>query len=67
MKEFMVQDAIRKKTTPQQVRQMIRDTFDVTHHITHVRRIMHRFGITPKSSQPVHINRATDAAVRSWQ
>ena len=36
-------------------------------HRTNVRKIMQKYGLSPKGSQRVHINRATKAAVKSWQ
>ena len=45
---------------------MISKEFGTTYHIGHVRKIMRSFDMT-KSSQPVHVNRATEATVNSWQ
>ena len=39
----------------------------VKFHITHIRKIMHQYGISAKSAQKYHINHASISAVRSWQ
>ena len=36
-------------------------------HRTNVRKIMQKYGLSPERSQNVHTNRATKAAVKSWQ
>ena len=39
----------------------------VSYHITHVRNIMRRYNMSPKVSQPLHVNHATVSQVRNWQ
>ena len=58
---------MQQRITPAMVRQEIRCRYGVTFHITHVRRIMHRYALTPKTAQRLHVNCATQSQVRSWQ
>ena len=58
---------MQQRVTPAMVRQKIRNRHGVTFHITHVRRIMHRYSLTPKTAQRLHVNHATKSQVRSWQ
>ncbi len=59
--------ADRFKTTPAEVRQVIHKETGTKMHRTNVRKIMQKYGLSPKGSQKIHINRATKAAVKSWQ
>ena len=36
-------------------------------HITYVRKIMRRHGLSPKASQKIHIRRANGKTVKNWQ
>ena len=57
----------RFKTTPAELQQVIHKETGTKMHRTNVRKIMQKYGLSPKGSQRVHINRATKAAVKSWQ
>ena len=37
------------------------------YHITNVRKIMHRLGMSAKTSQAVHVGRAEVEEIREWQ
>lgn len=41
--------------------------FGHNYHITYVRKLLHRYNLTPKSAQNIHVNHASISAVRSWQ
>ena len=53
--------------TPVMLQQMIFDSTGIKFHITHVRKIMHQYGMSAKTAQKYHINHASVTAVRSWQ
>jgi len=53
--------------TPAMLQQTIFHSTGVKFHITHVRKIMHQYGMSAKSAQKYHINHASTSAVRSWQ
>lgn len=53
--------------TPIMLQQSIFYSTGVKFHITHVRKIMHQYGMSAKSAQKYHINHASVSAVRSWQ
>ena len=53
--------------TPVMLQQSIFYSTGVKFHITHIRKIMHQYGMSAKSVQKYHINRASISAVRSWQ
>ena len=57
----------RFKTTPAELQQIIHKETGTKLHRTNVRKIMQKYGLSPERSQNVHINRATKAAVKSWQ
>ena len=57
----------RFKTTPAELQQVIHKETGTKMHRINVRKIMQKYGLSPKGSQRVHINRATKAAVKSWQ
>ncbi len=53
--------------TPVMLQQSIFYSTGVKFHITHIRKIMHHYGMSAKTAQKYHINHATVSAVRSWQ
>lgn len=53
--------------TPVMLQQTIFYSTGVKFHITHIRKIMHQYGMSAKSAQKYHINHASISAVRSWQ
>ena len=57
----------RFKTTPAELQQVIHRETGTKMHRTNVRKIMQKYGLSPKGSQRIHINRATKTAVKSWQ
>ncbi len=65
-------DAIMSKAmltlfTPIMLQQSIFYSTGVKFHITHIRKIMHQYGMSAKTAQKYHINHASISAVRSWQ
>ena len=63
----IIERSVQPKCTPRELQKTIREGTGTRLHITNVRKIMHRYGLTPKCPQKVHINRAGRDAVRSWQ
>ena len=63
----IIEQSVQPKCTPRELQKTIREETGTKLHITNVRKIMHRYGLTPKVPQKVHINRASKGAVRSWQ
>ena len=63
----IIERPVQPKCTSKELQKTIREETGTRLHITNVRKIMHRYGLTPKVSQRVHINRASRDAVRSWQ
>ena len=63
----IIERSVQPKCTPRELQKTIREETGTRLHITNVRKIMHRYGLTPKVPQKVHINRASRDAVRSWQ
>ena len=57
----------RFKTTPAELQQVIHRETGTKMHRTNIRKIMQKYGLSPKGSQRIHINRATKTAVKSWQ
>ncbi len=53
--------------TPIMLQQTIDYSTGVKLHITHIRKIMHQYGMSAKTAQKYHINRASISAVHSWQ
>jgi transposase len=53
--------------TPVMLQQTIFYSTGIKFHITHVRKIMHQYGMSAKTAQKYHINHASVTAVRSWQ
>ena len=54
------------KTTPKKLRDDVRKEARVSYHITSVRRILHRLGMSAKTVK-VHINRADMDEIKKWQ
>ena len=54
-------------TTPKQLREDIRKKYGVKYHMIHVRKTMHKFGMSAKIAKSVHINRAEIQKIRKWQ
>ncbi len=53
--------------TPVMLQQSIFYSTGVKFHITHIRKIMHQYGMSAKTAQKYHINRASVSTVRNWQ
>ena len=53
--------------TPVMLQQTIFHSTGVKFHITHIRKIMHSYGMSAKTTQKYHINHASVSAVKSWQ
>ena len=53
--------------TPAMLQQTVLHSTGIKFHITHIRKIMHSYGMSAKSVQKYHINHASISAVRSWQ
>ena len=53
--------------TPKRLMHNIRERLGIRYHITSVRRIMHRMGLTTKTVRRVHVNRAGTGKIREWQ
>ncbi len=45
----------------------IREKHGVEYHITNAKKIMHRLGMSAKTSQAVHASRAEMGEIREWQ
>ena len=54
-------------TTPRMLKNTIREKHGVEYHITNVRKIMRRLGMSAKTSQAVHAGRAEMEEIREWQ
>ena len=63
----IIEQSVQPKCTPRELQKTIHEETGTRLHITNVRKIMHRYGLTPKVPQKVRINRASKGAVRSWQ
>ena len=63
----IMKEARQYKTTPVMLQQKIQHDYGVSYHVTHVRNLMHRYNMSPKISQLLHVNHATVSQVRSWQ
>ncbi len=55
----------RFKTTPAELQQVIHRETGTKMHRTNIRKIMQKYGLSPKGSQRIHINRATKTAVKA--
>ena len=53
--------------TPVMLQQTILYSTGIKFHVTHIRKIMHQYGMSAKTAQKYHINHASVSAVRSWQ
>ena len=51
-------------TTPRMPKNTIHEKHGVGYHITNVRKIMHRFGMSAKTSQAVHVGRTEIEEIR---
>ena len=65
--EKIMDGARREKTTPKQVRQEILEKTSVEFHITYVRKLMVRRGLSGKRATKVHVNHADAGTVNSWR
>ncbi len=65
--EKIMDGACREKTTPAQVRQKIREKAGVEFHITYVRKLMVRHGLSGKRAARVHVNHADAGTANSWR
>ena len=54
-------------TTPRNLGNGIHRKFKVRYHMTNIRKIMHRLGMSAKASQKVHAGRAGMDEIRKWQ
>lgn len=54
-------------TTPKKLRREIHETLGVKYHITNVRKIMHKLGLSGKTAQRVHMRRPEMEEIRKWQ
>ena len=54
-------------TTPKKLLHYIQDKLNVTYDISTVRKIMNRIGMSPKTAQLVHENKAETKEIRRWQ
>ena len=60
-------DRMREHITPIELFVQLRRVFDAEFHMSHVRKTMHRLGLSAKRPRPVHVNRAARRAVTAWQ
>ena len=63
----MVNTAGRVRITPVMLQQRLEEEAGHKFHITYVRKMMHRLGLTPKVPHTVHVNCATAPSVYGWQ
>jgi len=63
----ILSEAGRAKTTPAELRQKIWQETGILHHITYVRKLMYRAGLSVKTATLVHASRAGSRAVNSWR
>ena len=55
------------RITPVMLQQVMHEKAGRKLHITYVRKIMRRHGLSPKASQKIHIRRANGKTVKNWQ
>ena len=55
------------KITPAMLNEQIQNKTKVKYHITAVRKILHTLNMSPKTSNRIHANRATNRKIRAWQ
>ena len=65
--DCIMSKAILTLFTPTMLQQTIFHSTGVKFHITHIRKIMHHYGMSAKTAQRYHINHASVSSVRSWQ
>lgn len=65
--ERIMRGASGSRTIATALQQDIRQKTGVSFHITYVRKLMHRYGLTPKAATAIHVNRAGSRAVNSWR
>ena len=65
--ERVMDEASRSRITAVALQPGIRQKTGAAFHITYVRKLMHRYGLTPKAAIMVHINRADGRAVNTWR
>ena len=53
--------------TPKKLMQFIFDWTNISYHITHVRRLMHKWNLKPKVPQKVHVRAASKDTCRKWK
>ncbi len=53
--------------TPVQLQQILFTETGITLHITHVRKIMHRYNLSPKKPNLINVNRANKRTVSNWK
>ena len=53
--------------TPVMLQQKMARAHGIRFHISYVRKIMRRYGMTPKTAVRIHVNCATKGAVYGWQ
>ena len=58
---------VQPKCTPVELQERIRKETGASLYITHARKIMHQYDLSPKRPQRAHINRASKKAVQNWQ
>ena len=65
--ERIMRGASGSRTTAAALQQDIRQKAGASFHITYVRKLMHRYGLTPMAATAIHGNRAGSKAVNSWR
>ena len=65
--EQIMDKAARSRTGAVGLQQDIRQKTGTVFHITYIRKLMHEYGLTPKTSTRIHINRADNKTVNSWR
>ncbi|MDI1495114.1 MAG: Transposase [Cenarchaeum symbiont of Oopsacas minuta] len=64
----IISDAIDNTSiTPKIMKKVIFKKAKINFHITYVRKLLHKYGMTPKTPQRVHINAANDSMCYNWQ
>ncbi len=63
----MLSEAGQSKTTPAKLRQKIRREAGIIFHVTYVRKLMCRAGLSAKTATMVPANRADSGTVNSWR
>ena len=63
----ILSEAGQAKTTPAELRQKIRQETGIIFHVTYVRKLMYRAGLSAKTATMVPANRADRRTVNSWR